>query len=244
MISGYVYVIAFDDGTLKVGRSQDAEIRLRTHGQTAKGFGLSVTGKWSSPEHVGWVENEAALKALAEELGGVCRGDEWFTGVDFGELVARAANLKFSPPNRPEKAGRPTSGRRRGDTSRSLRREPPWLLDEATWFARTGIPCEGITEQRAIRELRDRLIASEQGLIKSLAENYVSTRLKGALLMVRREAGEREKAITRDGTDDGITAPDEPEEAEAAALCRNPPSATSSSPAPPASWRSTSSTRS
>ena len=213
MISGYVYVIAFDDGTLKVGRSQDAEVRLRTHGQTAKGFGLSVTGKWSSPEHVGWVENEAALKALAEELGGVCRGDEWFTGVDFGELVAKAASLKFSQPSRPEKASPPASGRRRKGTSRSLRREPAWLLEEAMWFARTGIPREGITEERAIRVLRDRLIASESGLIKSLAENYVSSRLRGTLFMVHREAEAHRKAVARGGT--GDSAQDSDTEGEA-----------------------------
>lgn len=193
MGSGYIYVIAFDDGTLKVGRSQDAEIRLRTHGQTAKGFGLSVADKWSSPEHVGWVENEGALKALAEELGGVRRSDEWFTGVDFGELVAKAAALEFPQSSRRGEASPPTSGRQQKATSRSLRREPAWLLDKAVWFARTGIPCEGITEERAIRELRDRLL-SEQGLINGLAESYVRTRLRGALLMVRREAAAHQKA--------------------------------------------------
>ncbi len=233
--SGYIYVIAFDDGTLKVGRSQDAEIRLRTHGQTAKGFGLSVTDKWSSPEHVGWVENEIALKTLAKELGGVCRGGEWFTGVDFGDLVTKAAaSLKFSQPDRPEKAGLSASGKRRKGTSHSIRREPAWLLDETMRFARTGIPCEGITEERAIRELRDRLIASEQGLIKSLAEDYVSTRLRGALLMVRREAEVRRKVIARDKTGSGIAAPVPAEPEEVAALWPAPRSATRSSPAPPA----------
>jgi transcriptional regulator with XRE-family HTH domain len=44
------------------------------------------------------------------------------------------------------------------------------------------------------------------------------------------------KAITRDGTDDGITAPVPAEPEGAAALCPDPPPATRSSPAQPAGW--------
>jgi len=73
MSAGHVYVLAFDNGTVKVGQTQNASQRMSTHKSTARGFGLTVTGEWVSPLHTGWRANEDALKAIAADLGGTAR---------------------------------------------------------------------------------------------------------------------------------------------------------------------------
>ena len=98
MNAGHVYVLAFDNGTVKVGQTQNASQRMGTHKSTARGFGLSVTGEWVSPLHTGWRANEDALKAIAADLGGTPTGQEYFSGVDFAAVVTKAQELTFTAP--------------------------------------------------------------------------------------------------------------------------------------------------
>ena len=98
MSAGHVYVLAFDNGTVKVGQTQNASQRMGTHKSTARGFGLSVTGEWVSPLHTGWRANEDALKAIAADLGGTVTGQEYFSGVDFAAVVEKAQELTFTAP--------------------------------------------------------------------------------------------------------------------------------------------------
>jgi hypothetical protein len=181
MNSGHVYVIAFDNGTLKVGRSQDMGARLKTHEQAARGFGLRVTDRWSSPEHNGWIENESALKRLAEGLGGIRRSDEWFAGVDFGELVAKAADLKFPEPRRTKQA---VPGASRPTELPAVCKSfgtPSWLAEAADRLATTGIPLEGVSVEQAVTQLRNRILANRP-LMQSLADDFARTRLRGAIV--------------------------------------------------------------
>ena len=98
MNAGHVYVLAFDNGTVKVGQTQNATQRLNSHKSIARGFGHTVTGEWVSPLHAGWRANEDALKAIAAELGGTPAGQEYFSGVDFTMVVDRAQRLTFEAP--------------------------------------------------------------------------------------------------------------------------------------------------
>jgi len=98
MSAGHVYVLAFDNGTVKVGQTQNASQRMSTHKSTARGFGLTVTGEWVSPLHTGWRANEDALKAIAADLGGTVTGQEYFSGVDFAAVVEKAQELTFTAP--------------------------------------------------------------------------------------------------------------------------------------------------
>lgn len=95
---GYVYVIEFSNGIVKVGRSQDIVSRLRAHGSAARNFGIEVTRRWESPCHLGWQQNEDALKRLTSELGGEPLTAEFFSGVDFDALVEKARELPFEAP--------------------------------------------------------------------------------------------------------------------------------------------------
>lgn len=98
MNAGYVYVIAFDSGLIKVGQTKNARTRFNTHQRTARSFGLTVADRWESPLHVGWLENERALKRIASELGGKPTTPEYFSGVSFGALTEKARDLPFEPP--------------------------------------------------------------------------------------------------------------------------------------------------
>jgi hypothetical protein len=98
MNAGHVYVLAFDNGTVKVGQTQNAPQRLSSHKSIARGFGLTVTGEWVSPPHAGYRANEDALKAIAASLGGTPTSQEYFSGVDFAAVVEKAQELTFTAP--------------------------------------------------------------------------------------------------------------------------------------------------
>ena len=96
--AGYVYVAALSNGTVKVGRSQDAVKRLAGHKTNARTLGLTVADSWTSPLHLEWLSNEDALKKIAADLGGVPEGREAFSGIEFAAVVEKARDLTFTDP--------------------------------------------------------------------------------------------------------------------------------------------------
>lgn len=93
---GHIYVLAFDNGTVKVGRTQDVRQRLGAHRSGARKFGLTIAREWVSPCHAEWRQNEDGLKALAVTLGGIPLSAEYFKDVDFDALAARALELPYT----------------------------------------------------------------------------------------------------------------------------------------------------
>lgn len=96
--AGYIYVLAFDNGTVKVGRTQNTDQRLNSHKSDAGKFGVTLTDHWVSPPHTEWMRNEDELKKIAAGLGGTVRRKEYFSGVDYATLAAAAEQLTFTPP--------------------------------------------------------------------------------------------------------------------------------------------------
>ena len=94
---GFVYVIEFSNGTVKVGRTENPDSRMSAHAAAGKKFGALITDKWLSPQHSEWLANETRLKGIAAELGGTVAAQEYFTGVGFADVVARAQELTFTP---------------------------------------------------------------------------------------------------------------------------------------------------
>jgi hypothetical protein len=94
---GCVYVVEFSNGTVKVGRSQSPSARLAAHRTDGRKFGADLTGQWVSPEHAEWIGNETQLKIIARDLGGKTNSAEYFTGITFADVVARAQELTFTP---------------------------------------------------------------------------------------------------------------------------------------------------
>ena len=98
MKGGHVYVVAFDNGIVKVGRTKDPANRLRTHKGDGKKFGIAVLDSWTSPLHYEWEMNEETLKALAVKYGGTPTCAEYFQGADYASVVDAATRLPFTHP--------------------------------------------------------------------------------------------------------------------------------------------------
>jgi hypothetical protein len=107
MNDGYVYVVAFSHGTVKVGQTANIGSRISTHKCNARSFGVTVTDWWASPVHAEWQQNEEALKVIARNLGGTPTSPEYFTGVDFAALVNEAGKLPFTVPQFPSAGSQP-----------------------------------------------------------------------------------------------------------------------------------------
>jgi hypothetical protein len=98
MSAGYIYVLAFDNGTVKVGRTQNTVQRMYAHKSDARKFGLTITDEWLSPLHAEWDSNELQLKYFAAGLADVPMGREYFSNISFASVVSRATELAFTPP--------------------------------------------------------------------------------------------------------------------------------------------------
>lgn len=94
---GYVYALAFDNGTVKVGATANPRGRFATHESSARSFGIALAAQWLSPMHEGHYATETKLVGIARDLGGAVVGNEFFTAVDFTDLVQRARRLTFPP---------------------------------------------------------------------------------------------------------------------------------------------------
>lgn len=98
LMEGYVYVIQFSSGMTKVGHAKDLNKRLAQHEKEARNHAVTISYRWSSPAHTGWVANERALiNFCAEQYGQAASGNEYFMGADFAELVEYAQTLAFEP---------------------------------------------------------------------------------------------------------------------------------------------------
>lgn len=91
----HIYVIAFESGTLKVGRAADGLSRLATHRREAGRHGVEVVDEWCSPpcgENTA-VLHEQSLLTFCASKGRLRAGAEYFEGVDFVEVVQFAEEL-------------------------------------------------------------------------------------------------------------------------------------------------------
>ncbi len=92
--AGFIYVIRFDTGSIKVGMTNDPKRRLLEHRRHAAAYGVVITAHWVSPSHLNYIDNEA-------ELLGVCREyetptkKEYFHGLDFDSVVKVATCLRY-----------------------------------------------------------------------------------------------------------------------------------------------------
>lgn len=101
-LEGYIYVIEFSSGTVKVGKAKDVAKRLGQHAKDARNHGITIVRSWRSPVHTSRNENEQRLIAFCwEHFGHPVSGEEYFASADFDVIVQFAAMLSF-PTLRPE----------------------------------------------------------------------------------------------------------------------------------------------
>jgi hypothetical protein len=85
---GQVYVVLYDSGVVKVGKSRSAPDRLRAHDKTG-----NVTASWASGRHLDHSATERALVAYCNQRGVIHGGREYFRELQFDDVVARAQQL-------------------------------------------------------------------------------------------------------------------------------------------------------
>lgn len=97
--SGYVYVLAFSNGTVKVGKTSTPGTRITVHVYNSSRFGIELTGWWLTPAHRGFEFTERAVIALAQALAPTGRSTdkthEYFVGVDFNQLIEVCKELEL-----------------------------------------------------------------------------------------------------------------------------------------------------
>jgi hypothetical protein len=102
----YVYIIEFDGGLVKVGRTNNPKNRIAAHaGNVRSVSGYKIINHWVSVKHSNYSENEANLinfcSAKFDKNEG--SGREWFVGCDFDSIVSYAKCLHYSIETEEEK---------------------------------------------------------------------------------------------------------------------------------------------
>lgn len=92
---GYIYVVAFSTGVVKVGQTEDPKQRLYAHQSKAGAFGVGTVSYWISPPHWNFKENETQLIKLCSEVSARSRL-EYFHEVSFDQAADFAWSLPFN----------------------------------------------------------------------------------------------------------------------------------------------------
>lgn len=91
---GYLYVIEFTTGTVKVGQTEDPRQRLNSHFSDAAAFGVGINAYWISPSHRNFKENEALLIEACRKVSTRSRR-EYFHEIGYDAAVDIALGLDF-----------------------------------------------------------------------------------------------------------------------------------------------------
>lgn len=85
-----LYVIEFDQGTIKVGYASRFAERIQGHVYQAAKFRIGVLRHWVSEPSATAFLHEKTLIAWCTERAKETHGKEWFTGLTFEEVKAAA----------------------------------------------------------------------------------------------------------------------------------------------------------
>lgn len=91
---GYIYVIAFTTGVVKVGQTEDPKRRLGEHQSEAMAYGVGATNYWISPPHRNFKNNETHLIKLCAKVSKRSRR-EYYHEVGYERAVDFAWTLTF-----------------------------------------------------------------------------------------------------------------------------------------------------
>lgn len=79
--NGYIYVVGFSGGTVKVGLTNNARNRIDSHGTMGAAFGQTITFVWVSPAHQEYRDNEDVLIAFCNDHARERNRAEYFMGI-------------------------------------------------------------------------------------------------------------------------------------------------------------------
>lgn len=90
---GYVYVLLFMNGVVKVGRTTKPTARINSHRYNGDAHGNPLTNYWVSKKLVNMEEAEHQLIAYCQDRGTPVAGKEWFRAISYMELVDFASGI-------------------------------------------------------------------------------------------------------------------------------------------------------
>lgn len=93
----YIYVIEFDSGLIKVGRTSRPQQRITSHkGNVYNISRAEIINQWVSCEHTNPGENERKLISYCEvKSKKTGKRSEWFNNVNFADVVSYAEGLFY-----------------------------------------------------------------------------------------------------------------------------------------------------
>lgn len=91
--SSSLYVIEFDQGTIKVGHSANIKERFTALRYQAAQFGIHIEQQWASEITSSGPALEKDLIAWCSQRATGGYGFEWFTGLDFADVKGFAVSL-------------------------------------------------------------------------------------------------------------------------------------------------------
>ena len=91
--SSSLYVVEFDQGTIKVGHSANIKGRFTALGYQAAQFGIHIEQQWASEITSSGPRLEKHLIDWCSQHATGGYGFEWFTGLDFVDVKGFAVDL-------------------------------------------------------------------------------------------------------------------------------------------------------
>lgn len=82
----HLYVVEFDQGTIKVGYSTNPELRMQAFATHGSVFRIRILRHWVSEPHMGASLNEKTLLKWCTNRAVETSGKEWFYGLEFDEV--------------------------------------------------------------------------------------------------------------------------------------------------------------
>lgn len=92
---GFLYILQFSTGAIKVGQTVDLRKRLADHRLDAHAFNVAITDYWVSPAHVEYLANEQRLITYCKSLGRRSKR-EYFHGTNLAAARAFANRLTYT----------------------------------------------------------------------------------------------------------------------------------------------------
>lgn len=92
---GFVYVITFSTGVVKVGQTIDLRRRFAEHRRDAEAYNVVITNYWVSCAHVNYLDNEIELIGFCDGFGARAKR-EYFHDINFDVVVRFAVGLTYS----------------------------------------------------------------------------------------------------------------------------------------------------
>jgi hypothetical protein len=94
---GYLYVLEFTMGVVKVGKTNHPQMRALQHARDVGRFAGSIQRWWLSDIHLDYHATERELIQAAAQAGRQLTADEYFADCSFDAMVSVARRLRLRP---------------------------------------------------------------------------------------------------------------------------------------------------